>query len=314
MAVAGSAVHTGARVASYAGPGEVLVSSTVHDLVAGSGREFEDRDQRIDSSAAGVVVPVLLNQSAAKGLFGIENPVGRRTADDKISCEVIGVVHDLKSGIATGEPSSIMYLPLTRRDFASPPAGGMTIMVRANSSGGTGGSSGVDAMSGIRHEIASSDPNLAVFNVQTLDEFFDISKSYMRIALNIYGGIGVFGLILAAIGLAGVTAYSVARRRKEIGIRMALGSSTGQVLRLVLREGTALIAVGTVLGFLGAVVIVKALSSLTNIFVDAFQFGVNDPRLLVGAPLLLAGLAMLACYLPARRSAKIDPLTALREE
>jgi len=279
-----------------------------------AGREFDDRDQRMDSSAAGVVIPVLLNQSAAKGLFGTENPVGRRTADDKISYEVIGVVHDLKNGIATGETSSIMYLPLTRRDFASPPAGGMTIMVRANSSGVTGGSSGVDAMSGIRHEIASIDPNLAVFNVQTLDEFFDISKSYMRIALNIYGGIGVFGLILAAIGLAGVTAYSVVRRRKEIGIRMALGSSKGQVLRLVLREGTALIAVGTVLGFLGAVVMVKALSSLTDIFVQAFQFGTSDPRLLIGAPLLLAGLAMLACYLPARRSAKIDPLTALREE
>jgi putative ABC transport system permease protein len=150
--------------------------------------------------------------------------------------------------------------------------------------------------------------------VQTLDEFFDISRSYTRIALNIYGGIGVFGLILAAIGLAGVTAYSVVRRRKEIGIRMALGSSKGQVLRLVLREGTALIAVGTVLGFLGAVVMVKALSSLTDIFVQAFQFGTSDPRLLIGAPLLLAGLAMLACYLPARRSAKIDPLTALREE
>ncbi len=274
-----------------------------------AGREFEDRDQRIDTSAAGAVIPVLLNQSAAKGLFGSENPVGRRTSEDKISYEVIGVVHDLKSGIATGAPSSIMYLPLTRRDFASPPPGGMTIMVRANSSGGAG-----DAMNGIRHEIASIDPNLAVFNVQTLDEFFDISKSYMRIALNIYGGIGVFGLVLAAIGLAGVTAYAVARRRKEIGIRMALGSSQGQVLRLVLREGTALIAVGTVLGFLGAVVMVKALSSLTNIFVEAFQSGTNDPRLLIGAPLLLASLAMLACYLPARRSAKIDPLTALREE
>ena len=132
--------------------------------------------------------------------------------------------------------------------------------------------------------------------------------------MDTYGGIGLFGLVLAAIGLAGVTGYAVARRRKEIGIRMALGSTKGQVLRLVLREGTALIAVGTVLGFLGAVVIVKALSSLTNIFVEAFQFGTKDPRLLIGAPLLLAGLALLACYLPARRSAKIDPLTALREE
>ena len=272
-----------------------------------SGREFEDRDQRLDTSSA-AAVPVLLNQNAAKGLFGSENPIGRRTAEGGTSYEVIGVVHNLKGGMATGAATSVMYLPLTRRDFASPPAGGMTIMVRTNPG------MGADAMSGVRHEIASIDPNLAVFNVQTLDEFFDISKSYIRIAVETYGGIGVFGLILAAIGLAGVTAYSVVRRRKEIGIRMALGSSKGQVLRLVLREGTALIAVGTVLGFLGAVVMVKALSSLTDIFVQAFQFGTSDPRLLIGAPILLACLAMLACYLPARRSAKIDPLTALREE
>jgi predicted permease len=107
-----------------------------------AGREFEDRDQRMDASSA-AAVPVLLNESAARGLFGSDNPVGSRTVDGKISYEVIGVVHDLKSGIASGAPSSLMYLPLTRRDFASPPPGGMTIMVRASSGGGAGS----DAMS-----------------------------------------------------------------------------------------------------------------------------------------------------------------------
>ena len=121
-------------------------------------------------------------------------------------------------------------------------------------------------------------------------------------------------MVLAAIGLAGITAYAVAQRRKEIGIRMALGASRAQVLRLVLREGTALVSVGTVLGFLGAMAMAKILSALTSIFVEAFKVGTNDPRLLVGAPLLLAALAMLACYVPARRSAQIDPLKALREE
>jgi putative ABC transport system permease protein len=150
--------------------------------------------------------------------------------------------------------------------------------------------------------------------VQTLGEHLEISRSFLRLALNIYGGIGVFGLVLAVIGLAGVTAYAVARRRKEIGIRMALGARQVQVLRLVLREGAALVTVGTVLGFLGAIAMVKILSSLTSIFVDSFKVATNDPRLIVGAPLLLAGLAMLACYIPARRSAKIDPLKALREE
>jgi ABC-type antimicrobial peptide transport system permease subunit len=86
------------------------------------------------------------------------------------------------------------------------------------------------------------------------------------------------------------------------------------VLRLVLREGTALITAGTVLGFLGAFAMARVLSAVTSAFADAFKVGTNDPRLLLGAPLLLAAVAMLACYLPARRAAQIDPLTALRQE
>jgi len=95
---------------------------------------------------------------------------------------------------------------------------------------------------------------------------------------------------------------------------MALGASKSQVLRLVLREGATLVTVGTALGFLGAMAIVKMLSALTNIFTDSFNVSTNDPRLLLGAPLLLGALAMLACYIPARRSAKIDPVKALRQE
>ena len=95
---------------------------------------------------------------------------------------------------------------------------------------------------------------------------------------------------------------------------MALGARKTQVLSLVLREGATLIAVGTVIGFLGAVALAKAMSALASEFSDAFSLGTNDPRLLLGAPLLLAALAMLACYLPARRAVKIDPLKALRQD
>ena len=136
----------------------------------------------------------------------------------------------------------------------------------------------------------------------------------MRFSVQTYGGIGLFGLVLAAIGLAGVTAYSVAHRRKEIAIRTAVGASKVQVLWLVLREGTALTTVGTVLGFLGAIGLAKALSALTSIFTDALRVGTDDPRLLVGAPFLLATVATLACYLPARRSNHVDPMKVLREE
>lgn len=169
-------------------------------------------------------------------------------------------------------------------------------------------------MAGIRRQIASLDPNLVIFNVRTLAEEVEQTTAAIRVGTIIYGAIGTFGLILAAIGLAGVTAYSVARRRKEIGIRMALGALRGQVLRLVMREGGMLVIVGSVLGFLGAVGASRALGAVSSLFGPSFAAGTHDPRLIFGAPLLLAGLAMLACYVPARRSAKIDPLIALREE
>jgi len=116
------------------------------------------------------------------------------------------------------------------------------------------------------------------------------------------------------VGLAVVTAYAVTQRRKEISIRMALGAQKTQVLRLVLREGAMLVLIGSVLGFGGAMSMVRGMRALLSFFAQAYDTGVNDPRLMVGAPLLLAGLALLACYLPARRSTQIDPLEALREQ
>jgi ABC-type antimicrobial peptide transport system permease subunit len=194
---------------------------------------------------------------------------------------------------------------LTQRNFVRPPADGITIMVRSDA--------GADALAAIRRQMSSLDPNLNLFNVRTLSEFLELSRASQRFAVDTYGGIGIFGLVLAAIGLAGVTAYSVAQRRREIGIRMALGARKAQMLRLVLREGAALVSVGTVLGFLGAFGLSKMLSALTKVIADVLKVGTNDPRLLVGAPLLLAALALLACYIPARRAARIDPMKALRE-
>ena len=268
-----------------------------------AGREFVEPDQRSYADGS-KCLPAVLNESAARGFFGNRNAIGKRVRDDKRSYEVVGVVGDLKD--VQGFSQSIIYLPLTSRDFARPPAGGMTILVRSDA--------GTDVLSGIRNEITFIDPNLNIFHMQTLGAYLDRSRSALRFSVQTYGGIGVFGLVLAAIGLAGVTAYSVAQRRKEIAIRTALGASRAQVLRLVLREGTALVGVGTVLGFLGAIGLAKIVSALANMFVDALRVGTNDPRLLVGAPLLLAAVAMLACYVPARRSAQLDPLKALREE
>jgi predicted permease len=269
-----------------------------------AGREFEERDQRSQDVAKTVSLPVILNETAEHKIFGNENAIGKHVRDDKRSYEVVGVIRSLKNGMEMNQ--SIIYLPLTQGDFARPPAGGMIIVVRSDA--------GADALSSIRNEVAFIDPNLNMFDVQTLSAYLDRSRSASRFAVQTYGGIGVFGLVLAAIGLAGITAYGVAQRRKEIAIRTALGASPAQVLRLVLREGAVLVGAGTVLGFLGAMAMAKILSSLTSVFVQALSVGTGDPRLLVGAPLLLAAVAMLACYAPARRSAQIDPLKALRQE
>jgi macrolide transport system ATP-binding/permease protein len=282
-----------------------------------AGREFQERDQRsqpdgsknLSSSAiTNEVLPAVLNETAAHGFFGNGNALGKRLRDDKRSYEVVGVVRNLKNGI--GVSQSVIYLPLMPHDLARTRADGITIMVRSDA----GLSAEKDALGSIRNEIALIDPNLNLFHVQTLTEFLDRSRSSTRFAVQTYGAIGVFGLVLAAIGLAGITAYTVAKRRKEMAIRTALGASRAQVLRLVLREGTALVGIGTILGFLGAMAMAKILSALTNMFVEAFKVGTDDLRLLVGAPLLLAAVTMLACYVPAYRSARIDPLKALREE
>jgi macrolide transport system ATP-binding/permease protein len=275
-----------------------------------AGREFEESDQRVDVEAAIAArapvptLPLVLNEKAAHALFGRDNPIGKHLRGDRRAYEVVGVVRDRKD--AGGMIQAIAYLPLTRHDFAQPPGGGITIIAR--------GHSAEDALGGVRSALASMDPNLTLFNEQTLSEYLELSRSAMRSALRTFGGIGIFGLALSAIGLAGVTGCAVAQRHKEIGIRMALGARKSQVLGLVLRESATLIAVGTVIGFLGAVALAKALSAITTAFSDVFTVGVTDPRLLIGAPLLLAGLALLACYVPARRAAKIDPLEALRQE
>lgn len=267
-----------------------------------AGREFVQRDQRIQNGES-TILPVVLNESAAHAFFGNNNVIGGRIRDTRQSYEVVGVVPDLNHDL--GNNHLVIYLPLIQRNFARPPADGITVLVRSNGD--------PDVVARIRSEIAGTDPNLNIFNVRTLSEELERSRAYQRFHLNTYTGMGLFGLVLASIGLAGITAYGVAQHRKEIGIRMALGARKVQILRLVMREGVMLITAGTVLGFLGAYALAKLLSALTSVFVESMKLGTSDPRLLIGAPLLLACLALLACCLPARRAMKIDPLKALRE-
>jgi macrolide transport system ATP-binding/permease protein len=267
-----------------------------------AGREFSARDEENASSA---LQPAILSEVAAAAMFGSTDPIGRRIVNEKESFEVVGVVPNIQGEVLGVKPPPAVFVPLTRRTYTRPPSGGMTLMVRASAPGG-------DAINEIRHEIAAMDPNLSVFNVRTMSEFLDEGNTIMRWTSMVYGGFGIFGLILASVGLAGVTAYSVAQRRKEIGIRMALGARPGQVLRLVMKEGATLVVVGSVVGFLGAWAIARVLSAVSPEMAETLS--AKQPLLMIGAPALLAGLAMLACYVPARRSTGIDPVTALRQE
>jgi len=275
------------------------------------GREFDSRDQHLEWSK-GRALPVVINQTAVHAFFGDAEPVGRRIQDTSKTYEVVGVVKDLSaplSGVTPGQvvgAVSTVYLPMTESDFEHPPLNGILVMVRSDR--------GPAAMEGVRKQLAAIDPNIVMFNVHTLSSDIADRLAFVRLGEFVYGAIGVFGLVLAAIGLAGVTAYSVARRRKEIGIRMALGARHGQVLGLVLREGGWLVMVGSVLGLLSAVALSRVFAAFSSLYGPAFGAGLHEPLLLIGAPLLLAGLAMAACYIPARRSARIDPLQALREE
>jgi ABC-type antimicrobial peptide transport system permease subunit len=169
-------------------------------------------------------------------------------------------------------------------------------------------------MAAVRDRMASLHPDLTVFDVHTMQEDLDRLNSLAQWESAMYVILGFFALLLASIGLGGVTAYAVVRRRKEIGIRMALGARARQVQGLVLREGTALVAVGSALGVGGAYALARVFSAYSDVLARSFGLRHSNPLLIVGAPLVLAALAMLACYLPARRATEIDPMSALRAE
>jgi putative ABC transport system permease protein len=266
-----------------------------------AGREFTARDEESTPGAR----PAVINARAAEAMFGAANPIGRHIEHENETYEVVGIAPELRGDTFGVKPSPEVWVPLTAGSYARPPLGGVTLMIRASSAGGA-------AVSEVREQIAALDPKLTVFQVRTMQEGLDRVNDVMRSSSFVYGGFGVFGLILASVGLAGVTAYSVAQRRKEIGIRMALGARQGQVLRLVMKEGAALVMVGWALGFAGAWVIGRALAAMSPDLAEAL--GAKQPRLMIGAPLLLAALTMLACWIPARKSVVMDPLTSLRQE
>jgi predicted permease len=287
-----------------------------------TGRAFERRDEANGGTA------IVVSQEAVRQIWKGEDPVGRRievgngeatggwgawpgTIDHRVSgvaresraFEVVGVARDVSEDMVASKKHPAVYFPLHPADYAQPSLRGVTLMVRA--------APGVDAIGAVRRQIAAIDSNIAPFNARSMSEHIAQYMSALEGASWTYGLMGLFGLVLASVGLAGVTAYSVAKRGHEIGIRMALGAQKRDVLALVMKEGAALVLVGTVAGLACAWAGIRAVSAA---FFTVASVRSSDPVLLVGAPLLLAGLALVACYLPARRSTRIDPAVALRQE
>ena len=146
-----------------------------------------------------------------------------------------------------------------------------------------------------------------------MQEQIEQFMSPLQVAAWTYALIGIFGIVLASVGLAGVTAYSVAQRSREIGIRMALGARSGDVLSLVMREGLSLVVAGTIVGMAGTFMGSRLLAAMNSSVGTVSSTSTSDPTVLFGAPLLLALVAVVACYLPARKSIAVDPAVVLRE-
>jgi len=249
---------------------------------------------------------IIVNETMAKQTWPSQDPIGRDIEIHDKHYQVIGVARDLNAGGIFSVVQPGVYQLMTSDDFAQPSPHGVTLIIR--------GAAGVDVLTRIRQDFASTDADLTVFNVSSVQEEIDRTLYVTRTTMFIYGSMGLFGLLLAAVGLAGVTSYAVVQRTKEIGIRMALGASKLDILRIVTREGFVLVAVGTILGQLMAYGMTRALSSWFNTMGDITKTSTTDPLLLFGAPVLLGTLTMISCYVPARRSMRIDPVNTLREE
>jgi putative ABC transport system permease protein len=217
--------------------------------------------------------------------------------------EVVGVAKDVAEDLVASKKHPAIYFPLHPADYAQPSLRGVTLLVR--------GMPGVDILAAVQREISAADANVTPFNARSMTEQIAEFMSSLRSAAWTWNVMGAFGLILAAVGLAGVTAYSVAQRGHEIGIRMALGAQKSDVLGLVMKEGAVLVMAGTLIGM---ALTWAGLRLMSGFFFSVASVQGFDPALLVGAPLLLASLALLACYVPARKSMRIDPAMALRQE
>jgi predicted permease len=259
------------------------------------GRTFTDAD---DEKTAQVAI---VNQAMAKKFWPDQNPLGKRFSTKNASgpfIEIVGVVQDGKYRGVVEDPQPHFYLPLTQSYVPL-----RTLHIRTSVPPET-------LTTQVQSQVRALAPNLAISEMQTMDEAFQGLNGFLffRLGAQLTGAMGLLGLVLAVVGVYSVASYAAAQRAQEIGIRMAIGATPGDILKMVLRQGIGIVAVGLLVGL--------AVSFAgTRLLADLF-YGVkpSDPLTYAAVATLLLAVALLACWIPARRATRVSPTVALRFE
>lgn len=261
------------------------------------GRAFTERD------TANAPLVMIINQAMARRDFPNENPIGKRISfggnDPKgqpVWWEIVGVTADVRNLELREEASPELYTSALQDTWS-----GMSVVVRTTVEPAS-------LASGVRRIVADVDKSAPVSEVKTMEHIVDEAVTQPRFNLFLLGLFGGIALLLSAAGIYGLTAYAVTQRTHEFGIRMALGAQVGDVLKMILGQGMRLIGVGVVIGLIASFALTRLLKSLL------FGVSVTDPLTFVAIAVVLMSVALLACYIPARRATKVDPLMALRYE
>jgi predicted permease len=257
------------------------------------GRDFTEQD---DEKGAPVAI---VNETFARRFWPGQDALGKRFRQGGLNAplmEIVGVVQDGKYAGLNEAPQ-----PYVCRPMAQAYAGTTTVIVRTDSEP-------QKMLAVIRSEIQQLDPHLPLSSAKPLVERLSLPLFPARIAATLFASFGMLALALAAIGIYGVMSYTVSKRTHEIGVRVALGAQASDVLRLIIGQGMMLVVVGVLIGLSAALLLTRLMKSLL------FGMSAADPLTYTGVAALLTGVALLACYIPARRATKIDPMQALRNE
>lgn len=256
------------------------------------GRDFANSD---DAKNAMVAV---VNRTAADIFWPGEDPIGKHLhfLGEIWNVTVVGEVNTVKYATLGEPPQAIIYVPL--KQHYSPT---LTLYVRTKGDPNS-------AFASVRSTVQSLIPSVPLLRTQTVSQLLLQSLAAPRVGAELLGTFGLLALVLAAIGTYGVMSYSVNQRRHEIGIRMALGAQSGNVLRLILANGMAMVVGGVIVGLVLSVLLAKSMRALL------YGIGVFDAPSFLGTAALLIVVALVACYLPARKATRVDPIAALRYE